>query len=340
MRKRKIALFIFSLILGFISCNNDDDNVIPEVEIRNRAEQQIIDNDSIVGYLENHYYNSSDFVNNSNPSIANLVITELLEGETLPTGSTMLDVAVGDSKKITFADTTYEYYVLNLNPNAAGNSPTFADEVRVRYEGFTLDDNVFDSAVTPVDLDLVSLVPGWRKVMPKFNTAPANGFIIESDGTVDYMNHGVGLMFLPSGLGYFSSSSRGIKAYSPLAFKFDLLQMKENDHDNDGIPSYLEDLNGDGELIGKDQNTDNDFDNDGFPRYNYIDNDDDGDGVLTKNEILIKKYNKPTEAEIENLVLASNEVLIGIKKENDGTFTGTTSIDTDKDGTADYLDAN
>ncbi|WP_323789709.1 hypothetical protein [Psychroserpens sp.] len=47
--------------------------------------------------------------------------------------------------------------------------------------------------------------------------------------------------------------------------------------DNDGIPSILEDLNGNGDL------EDDDFDNDGIP--NYLDADDDGDNVLTITEL-------------------------------------------------------
>ncbi|MBP0905549.1 hypothetical protein ACFSKN_16895 [Mariniflexile gromovii] len=46
--------------------------------------------------------------------------------------------------------------------------------------------------------------------------------------------------------------------------------------DNDGIPAELEDINGNGDL------TDDDTDGDGIP--NYLDEDDDGDNVLTKNE--------------------------------------------------------
>lgn len=285
MGKGKVALFILCLTLGFLSCNKDDNaEDFVEVPIRDRAEQQVIDNDSIVGYLETHYYNSADFDGNPNPSIADLVITELLEGETLPVGSTMLNVAVGVSKKVTFAKTEYEYYVLNLNSNAGGDSPSFADEVRVRYEGFELDGDVFDSAVTPVDFDLVALVPGWRKVLPEFSTS--SSFEIGGDGLVSYTNHGVGVMFLPSGLGYFSTGTGGIPAYSPLVFKFDLLQMKENDHDGDGVPSHLEDLNDDGEFTVADPEDDtvthDDTDGDLIP--DYFDSDDDGDGVLTINE--------------------------------------------------------
>ena len=46
--------------------------------------------------------------------------------------------------------------------------------------------------------------------------------------------------------------------------------------DNDGIPAHLEDINGNGNL------DDDDTDGDGIP--NYLDPDDDGDNVLTKDE--------------------------------------------------------
>lgn len=49
-----------------------------------------------------------------------------------------------------------------------------------------------------------------------------------------------------------------------------------SDPDNDGIPTSEEDVNGDGD------STNDDTDHDGIP--NYLDGDDDGDGILTKDE--------------------------------------------------------
>lgn len=72
--------------------------------------------------------------------------------------------------------------------------------------------------------------------------------------------------------------------------------------DNDGIPAHLEDINGNGDL------TDDDTDGDGIP--NYLDEDDDGDNILTKNE-------KPDP-------------------NGDGDFSD--AQDTDGDGIPDYLD--
>ncbi|MFI2743940.1 hypothetical protein ACG2LH_14480 [Zhouia sp. PK063] len=76
------------------------------------------------------------------------------------------------------------------------------------------------------------------------------------------------------------------------------------DDDNDGIPSNLEDINGNGDL------TDDDTDGDGIP--NYLDTDDDGDNVLTSGE--------------------------GVKIK-DGAISDET-LDTDGDGIPNYLDTD
>ncbi|TGV03307.1 hypothetical protein [Flavivirga rizhaonensis] len=72
--------------------------------------------------------------------------------------------------------------------------------------------------------------------------------------------------------------------------------------DNDGIPAEFEDINGNGNL------EDDDTDNDSIP--NYIDPDDDGDNILTKDE--------------------------GVDPNKDGIFSD--AQDTDGNGTPDYLD--
>ena len=77
--------------------------------------------------------------------------------------------------------------------------------------------------------------------------------------------------------------------------------------DNDGIPSELEDLNGNGDY------DDDDSDNDTIP--NYLDADDDGDNVLTK-----------TELDTLNLDGDDNPL--------------TNPKDTDEDGIPDYLDSD
>ena len=284
MSLRKIGFFILSFVVVFSSCKKDDDGVGPvTLVIRDRGEQQVTDKALLLDYLESHYYNSSDFdASNINPKIKDLVITKLLDGDTIPAESTLLMDAV-EIKNTFFRDVDYEYYVLKLNQGGGTESPTFADNVSVVYEGFDLENEIFDSAVTPVSFDLTSLIPGWRKVLTDFNTAES--FIESGDGSVNYLNHGTGVMFLPSGLAYFSTATGGISTYESIIFKFEMYGMSENDHDGDGVPSYKEDLNNDGEfLLNSDVDTmdGDDTDNDGSP--NYFDTDDDGDGILTINE--------------------------------------------------------
>ena len=332
MRIRKIALYILCASIGFVACKKND-TPTTVVEERDRVEQQIVDNDSIIGYLETHYYNSSAFgASNPNPSIDELIISELPDDGILPDpdNNTLLIDAV-ETKTTVYLDTDYEFYILKLN-QGGGESPSFADKVRVNYEGRLLDETIFDITVNPVTFDLLTLVRGWSKALPYFSTSES--FTDVGDGTVEFNNYGVGVIFLPSGLGYYANATTNIYSYSPLIFKIELYQMSQNDDDGDGVPSFMEDLNGDGDFTLVDDDTDGD----NIP--DYADTDDDGDGVLTENEIVVTTYNEMTKEDVENLPLESNEVLIKIKEESDGTFTGTviTFTDTDGDGTPDYLD--
>lgn len=326
MSLRKIGFFILMFVVVFSSCKKDDDvEGTATIVIRDRGEQQETDKALLLDYLESHYYNSSDFdASNTNPKIKDLVITNLEGGGNIPTGSTLLKDAI-EIKNTFFRDVDYEYYVLKLNQGGGTESPTFADNVSVVYEGFDLENEVFDSAITPVSFDLTSLIPGWRKVLTGFNTAES--FIELGDGNVDYLNHGTGVMFLPSGLAYFSTATGGISTYESIIFKFEMYGMSENDHDGDSVPSYKEDLNNDGEfLLNTDADTldGDDTDNDGSP--NYFDADDDADGVLTINEDL-----EDTDLNFDS----DGDGNPANDKNGDGD---PTNDDTDGDGIPNYLD--
>lgn len=350
MSLRKIGFYILSFVVVFASCKKDDDGDIVTIEIRDRAEQQISDNDSIIDYLETHYFNKSAFDGSSTDlNLADIEITKITD-EIISSDADSLLINAVLTKQAVYEDTDYDYYVLRLNDGGGIDKPTFADNVVVTYEGFTLDNEVFDSRVNALGddpFDLVSLIQGWRLVLPEFNTAES--YNENGDGTVNFVNSGLGVMFLPSGLAYFSSAVPG-SSYAPLIFKFELIATFQNDHDGDGIPSYLEDLfKGDG-TPGSDavfdvnfddltDETDDDTDGDGAP--NYFDTDDDGDGILTEDEIVVTTENRATIEEIKNLPLESNQVLLNkISKETDGTYTGTiiTFTDSDSDGIYDYLD--
>jgi hypothetical protein len=322
MKIRKITLYILCAIVGFVSCSKDDDRDNPIiVEARDRAEQQIIDKDSLIGYLENHYYNSSVFVGNLNQSINDLIISELPEDGILPdpVNNTLLIDAI-ESKNTIFEEVDYEYYILRLNQGGGNIIPNFSDDIRVIYSGNLLNEEVFDSAITPTEFDLTALVTGWGRVLSQFNIA--ENYIENGDGTISFNNAGVGVMFLPSGLAYFADPplNSNIPVYSPLIFKFELYQSEINDHDFDGVPSYLEDLDGNMELAN------DDTDEDGIQ--DFLDVDDDGDGTLTVEEDL---------EDIDPNVDSSGDGILDNDLDGDGD---PTNDDTDGDGIPNYLDTD
>jgi hypothetical protein len=240
------------------------------------------------------------------------------------------------TKTTEFEDAIYEYYILKINQGGGDAFPRFTDRIRATYEGSLItDSSIFDSAVTPVNFNLVGFGPGsggvitgWQRVFPEFNEA--SGFMTGS--TVEYDDYGLGVMFLPSGLAYFSRQLTGIPSYSNLVFKFSLLQTEEFDHESDGVPSYIEDLNSNLSTF------DDDTDEDGVS--NYIDNDDDNDGVLTINEHLHQEYVVDTTNGDTEPILALNEFEINRTEVNNViTINTVTLVDSNNDGVFDYLDA-
>ncbi|MDT0559461.1 FKBP-type peptidyl-prolyl cis-trans isomerase [Ichthyenterobacterium sp. W332] len=278
MKIRSLGVLVLTLSLLIASCRPDDGGSTTPVA-NDRTEQQVIDDAALVEYLNTHYYNATTFDGSGGFTIEDIDIMELPKDDDdnylpLPDPDNN-NLLIEDVEEIatTFLDVDYKYYILRLGQNGGGESPKFSDDIRVRYSGNLEDGTIFDSAVTPVEFDMTNVIQGWNRVMPQYNTAESFEII---GGEVIYTNYGLGVMFLPSGLSYFATPPFGVPAYANLVFKFELLQFEENDHDNDGIPSYLEDLDLDLNLF-----TD-DTDENSVP--NYIDNDDDGDGVLTINE--------------------------------------------------------
>ncbi|MBZ9731214.1 hypothetical protein LB467_16095 [Salegentibacter sp. JZCK2] len=271
--------FILSLIsaLTLISCGDDDNGNVPQFEERDPEEQALTDADSINNFLDTHFYNYEEFENPSDDfdymvridSIAgdNADKTPLSEEENL-----MMKTVVRN-------DIEYNMYVLKVR-EGEGQQPKFTDSTLVSYRGELLNLNAFDNANTPVWFDLTTLIKGFSEGIIEFKGA--TGYKVNPDNTVDFNDdYGIGALIFPSGLGYFSSSQTSIPPYSPLIFHVKLFRVNEADHDGDGIPSWMEDLNGNGNIM------DDDTDGDGTP--NFADADDDGDGTPTREEIIINE---------------------------------------------------
>ena len=315
--KLKLQILLISILFVGFSCGDDGADDVIEVPEADRTEQQVIDNDSLVGYLQTHYVNESILINNQSILFNDFEINELPEDGNLPDpDQNTLLIDLVETFTTTYFDVEYEYYVLKVNQGGSDNSPNFSDKVRVSYEGTLMDNTVFDSSISPVDFDLTATIAGWGRVLPEFNNA--EDFIINSDGTVTYNNPGIGIMFLPSGLGYYSAAAGSVPVYSNLIFKFKIYQSEVNDHDFDNVPSHLEDLDGDYDL------TDDNSDDDSFA--DFVDSDDDNDGTLTIDEDL------------------EPDTDLTVDRDGDGDPTNDigdgdpTNDDTDGDGIPNYLD--
>ena len=154
------------------------------------------------------------------------------------------------------------------------DKPSIADSVYLSYKGKLLNGNIFDEKSNPVWFDTANVIRGFRYGLQYFS--PGN-FIQKENGTVDFNQFGRGLIFMPSGLGYFNNAQTNIPTYSPLVFDISVFTINRADHDNDGVLSIDEDPNNDGNPYN------DDTDGDGI--INMYDDDDDGDGILTKNEL-------------------------------------------------------
>ncbi|WP_245760473.1 FKBP-type peptidyl-prolyl cis-trans isomerase [Salegentibacter flavus] len=271
-------LFLTGIVLSMalVSCSDDDDQV-EEIPERDKGEQALEDDQALSEYLETHFYNYEDF-ESPDEDFDYLVRFDTIAGDNADK-TPIIESEKLIQKTYSRDDVDYNIYVLKVR-EGVGEQPTFADSTLVTYRGELLDRSTFDNAKTPVWFDQISLIDGFTQGVIEFKGA--SGYTVNADNTVSFNNdYGVGAVFMPSGLGYFSNSQAKIPAYSPLIFSFNLLKVNEADHDGDGIPSWMEDLDNDGDLRN------DDTDEDETP--NFADSDDDGDGTPTRDEIIINE---------------------------------------------------
>lgn len=261
-------VFAFIALL-VVACRKDDNRVEPP---RPFAEQYPVDLAAIEEFLETHYM---EVVNN--PGGIDHMDVRFFKIEEGGTQTPIMQHPDLTFRFFEIEEIQHKIYYIPLHPGADGNpKPTNVDAVFSAYRGTLLDGKVFDYMQTPtLMLRLDRTIRGWSEIFPQFRTG---NYVDNGDGSITFDDFGAGVMFLPSALGYYNAPQPNIPSYSPLVFSFKLFEIERIDHDNDGIPSYLEDINGDGYLTKED-----DTDGDGKPDYEDVD--DDGDGVLTRNEI-------------------------------------------------------
>ena len=288
MNKFKYYFILLITTISLFSCSKND---TPAVEpLRDYAVQYATDNTDIEEYLKTNYITVKNHTGYTDDQ--DVTITKIPTGGTQKSIWDQTDYEL-KSRNVSLHDITYKMYYLVLR-TGTGIAPCNVDGVLTAYKGeylesittsgvTTLTSTPFEEVKYPQSfLSLFSTITGWGEIFPQFKTGTYTSNI---DGTVTYNDFGAGIMFIPSGLAYYASGSGIIPAYAPLVFSFKLFEINRLDQDLDGIPSYLEDLNGDGYMrtLATGVVNPDDTDGDGIP--NFIDVDDDGDNYTTKLEI-------------------------------------------------------
>ncbi|MFV8328277.1 FKBP-type peptidyl-prolyl cis-trans isomerase [Flavobacterium sp. ZS1P14] len=288
MNKFKYYFILLITTISLFSCSKND---TPTVEpLRDYAVQYANDNTDIEEYLKTSYITVIDhpgFADDQDVAIAKI-----------PAGGTQKSIWDQTtyelkSRDVSLHGITYKLYYLVLRAGT-GTAPCNVDGVLTSYKGEYLQrattagvaavtSTPFEEVKYPQSfLSLFSTITGWGEIFPQFKTGTYSS---NADGTVTHDGFGAGVMFIPSGLAYYASGSGIIPAYAPLVFSFKLYEMSRLDQDGDGVPSYQEDLNGDGymRILATGVVNPDDMDGDGVP--NFVDVDDDGDNYTTKLEI-------------------------------------------------------
>ena len=248
-----ILLFIIGITV--VSCSKSDSNTQP---LRDFEVQKVKDMTNIETFMHTHYMTVI-----SNPGATeDQDVTFTL----IPTGGTQVSIWDQTTYPIKTrmvkvrqnnVDVDYKIYYLELRQGSGTNSksPCNVDRVLTAYKGEYIYDSVvtvgttethtiiskeFETLMNPQTyFSLTGVIRGWSEIFPQFKTG---SYVGNPDGTVSFSDFGAGVMFIPSGLAYYSSSQGGIPAYSPLIFNFKLFEIQRVDHDSDGIYSYQEDL--------------------------------------------------------------------------------------------------
>ena len=283
MMKIKYGFALLVVLIGVtVSCKKDDDAPPPPPPPRDRGEEAIRAQAEIEDFLDTHFYNYEDF--DADPNNFKVKF-DTIAGDNAEKTPLREQVTFKIIKDVYDTDVEYKLYFLKVR-EGGGDRPHFSDYTTNTYDGRLMNLDLFDSSVIPVRFNLVDskttpgIIRGLQQALIEFKGAVGDP-IINPDGTLSFEDFGIGSVFIPSGLGYYQypPGNGDLKAYDQLIFSFQLFAREIADHDGDGIPSYMEDLNGNQYLF------DDDTDGDGIP--NYLDDDDDGDGRLTKFEIKI-----------------------------------------------------
>lgn len=293
MKKLIKSIVICFAALGFVACEKDD-AVVAAAPVKPYGEVvpgEVVEIEKFLGeYHMEQIDGEIEFVKKTD------VKKPLIENVNLK------------FKTINFNGYDFKVYYINLNANRQGElkadeikSPCPMDSVLVKYRGVLLrkksdfkdtssfvENQTFDKNTSLKWFSLDGVVAGWTKMVSQMTTGVKDP--VGADNVLGYNDFDDVVMFLPSGLGYYNNSVLNIPSYSPLVFHIKLMDVKRKDHDGDTFTSRYENFKFDSKvtdnpwvLLGV-NSTNLDTDGDGFP--DFFDQDDDNDGVKTRDEKL------------------------------------------------------
>ncbi|WP_417359386.1 hypothetical protein [Galbibacter sp.] len=321
--KIKFVGFAAMALLALMACKSDDDNNPDGPTLRDLSEVTAENETELQAYLKTHFYNYEEFANPTEGFDYKIVFDTIAgdNADKIP----LIDRPELKDMVVSVDDVPHKMYILNVR-QGTGDKPLLGDQVVVKYEASNPDGTIVDASAVEFSSPTLSTDPqqmyqfteGFTHLILDLHVG--SGYVENADGTLTWNNdYGIGACFVPAGLAYYRSGN-----YKPFIFKVDMLAFNQIDQDYiydytaggnvsspDGIPSSMEDVNGNGDP------RDDDTDGDGIP--NYLDADDDNDGILT-----IYEYD----------VLPDNNNN-GIIDEGDGDGI---PDDSDGDGIYDYLD--
>ena len=286
MKKNIYYIPLLAILLTLVACGNDDDPTDPNfIPARDRGEEAPLSTAIVEEYLRTHFYNYEEFANP--PADFDFQIKfDTIAGDNADKIPLLNQVSSKIVEDRVTDGVSYKLYYLDAL-EGAGEKPTFGDLATITYEGTYINEEtaaqpyskVFDASSSPVKFDMTLIVNGLQDALIEFETAST--FTTNPDGTVSFEDFGVGAVFMQSGLGYYVNPppTSSIPLYSQLIFTFQMYAKETGDQDNDGLPTFMEDPNGNG--------LEEDDDTDGDQRPNFDDADDDGDGRPTRDEIII-----------------------------------------------------
>jgi len=277
-----IVLSLITLLVIIISCGDDDDGNDVTQQFVNLEEQAITDDGAIQSFLRTHSYNYEEF---QNPPVG---FDFRIRLETIEDGSDKIPLIDQVSSRTVMVSQNddginpvpHTLYYLEAR-QGGGDQPTVTDSISAQITGLLLDGDTFESINAPAQFDLTTQIQGFSEGVTEFRSG--TGFVENGDGTVDVENFGSGLIIMPSGLGFGNGIVFGVPLFSPVIFTVRLISVERSDHDQDGVLTIFEDINGDGRLSSVIPAIPGD-DSDGDGIADYLDPDDDNDGTPTMNE--------------------------------------------------------